>query len=115
MPATEKICLGKDVQLKRRSHVLQSRGPTLAAGIDNKPESLLFFEGASRVHGLFEYLLCEHSSSTELADVPLLLAPVPFLGATLHQLQPQVGMTGSALAALSLLHRPVARLCRHDM
>jgi hypothetical protein len=70
--------------------VLQSKGPNLALGIDNKPESLLFFDGTSRVHGLFEYLLFDTISSTEQVDVPLLIAPVPFLGASLHQLQPQV-------------------------
>lgn len=68
----------------------QRKAPVSAASIDGKPASLLFFEGATRVHGLFEHLLFEASSSSEHTDVPLLMAPVPFLGASLQQLQAQV-------------------------
>ncbi|CAL8467510.1 g7048 [Coccomyxa elongata] len=68
----------------------QRKAPTSAAGIDGKPASLVFFEGATRVHGLFEHLLFEAVTSSEQTDVPLLMSPVPFLGASLHQLHPQL-------------------------
>ncbi|EIE24517.1 hypothetical protein COCSUDRAFT_61947 [Coccomyxa subellipsoidea C-169] len=68
----------------------QKKAPQSAAGVDGKPASLVFFEGASRVHGLFEHLLSEAATSAEHADVPLLISPVPFLGASIQQLQPQL-------------------------
>lgn len=40
-----------------------------------------------------------------MADMPLLLAPVPFVGATLHQLQPQVTVTDPLIAATPLKYR----------
>ena len=65
--------------------------------MDGKPASLLAFEGAAAAHGLFEWLLGQGGaclgSGMESADVPLLLAPVPFVGACIHQLQPQVWLT----------------------
>lgn len=77
--------------------VPQRKAPTSAAGIDGKPASLVFFDGATRVHGLFEHLLFEAVTSSEQTDVPLLMSPVPFLGASLQQLHPQV-CTSSAWA-----------------
>lgn len=72
----------------------QKKAPSTAAGVDSKAGSLLEFEGGAHVHGLFEWLLAEGAACSgaggEPADVPLLLAPVPFLGATIHLLQPQV-------------------------
>ena len=70
--------------------VSQRKAPTSAAGIDGKPASLVFFEGATRVHGLFEHLLFEAVTSPEQTDIPLLVSPVPFLGASLQQLHAQV-------------------------
>ena len=46
--------------------------------------------GAAEAQGLADYLLHSASSEEEL-DVPLLLAPAPFLRASLQHLQPQVG------------------------
>ena len=37
----------------------QRKAPAAAAGVDGKPASLLAFEGAGQVHGLFEWLLAE--------------------------------------------------------
>jgi hypothetical protein len=80
---------------------------------DWSPQSVLMFEGAQAVHGLFDYMMHEvrlwgppagasSSSSTQgvgtqplapgpgpgeqqAADVPLLLAPEPFEGSTTHR------------------------------
>lgn len=50
---------------------------------------MLFFEGASSVMGFFDFLYNNmlQALTTTSADVPLLLAPVPFINATLHQLE----------------------------
>ena len=62
----------------------------MAGGIDNTSRSLALFQGAAAVQGLFDYLFSEALGSKGAGtDVPLLMAPVPFSGACLHQLQPQ--------------------------
>ena len=52
---------------------------------------MLWFEGAGQVHGLFQFLFLEgqrmHGPD---CDLPILLAPVPFLGAEVHSLRPSV-------------------------
>ena len=64
------------------------------AAIDGKPRSLLLFQGAGDVQGLFDYLLADVvEGSSAHVDVPLLMAPVPFPSAGLHQLQTQVAET----------------------
>ena len=58
-------------------------------------QSLLVFEGAVRVHGLFDFLLNESfRSHGDECDVPLLLAPVQFAQASLQAVQPKVGGGG---------------------
>ncbi|KAK9816957.1 hypothetical protein WJX72_007445 [[Myrmecia] bisecta] len=71
--------------------------PVEQSGVDGKPQSLLYFQSAEQVHGLFDFLFGEPTAidrrglpSTDECDVPLLLAPVPFHGASLHQYQPQM-------------------------
>jgi hypothetical protein len=55
-------------------------------------QSLLVFEGAERVHGLFDFLLNDAPAAHgDACDVPLLLAPVQFAGASLRALRPKVG------------------------
>ena len=54
-------------------------------------QSLLAFEGALRVHGLFDFLLNDsHRAHGDDCDVPLLLAPAQFAHAALRSLQPKV-------------------------
>ncbi|KAK9797426.1 hypothetical protein WJX73_000930 [Symbiochloris irregularis] len=69
------------------------------AAIDGTARSLLLFQGAGNVQGLFDYLLAgvmEESATT--VDVPSLLAPVPFPGACLHQLHAQALPVSAAQA-----------------
>jgi hypothetical protein len=52
---------------------------------------MLLFEGKANVTGFFDYLyntVVEPAAAS--VDVPLLLAPVPFLNASLQQLNMQV-------------------------
>lgn len=61
------------------------------AGIDGTARSLLLFQGAASVQGLFDHLLGDVMGEQAAAlDVPTLLAPVPFPGASLQHLLPQV-------------------------
>ena len=64
--------------------------PARGGVADNSAESLLLFEGAEGVHGLYDFLLNEVRAGTLHAksDVPPLLAPVLFEGGTLvrHEL-----------------------------
>ncbi|KAJ9527145.1 hypothetical protein QJQ45_025381 [Haematococcus lacustris] len=74
---------------------------------DGKPQSLLLFKGAAAVHGLFDWLIQDagfvaQSVADLAADLPLLLAPVPFEGATLHQ--PAVKSMTMAASATSYSH-----------
>eukprot|EP00873_Tetraselmis_striata_P016924 jgi/Tetstr1/437188/TSEL_002759.t1 len=56
---------------------------------DNKPQSLLFFDGMSQVAGLFDLLLNERAFLLGAqSDVPAILSPVVFEGATLSRAQP---------------------------
>lgn len=65
--------------------------PTGSLAVDGKPASLLFFSGSSEVHGAFDFLFTEaFKLAGDDCDVPLLLAPVPFMNAALHQLKPKV-------------------------
>ena len=61
-------------------------------------QSMLVFEGALRVHGLFDFLLNEswrlHGDD---ADVPLLLSPAPFLHGCLRAAVPKVRGPGCVL------------------
>lgn len=53
--------------------------------------SILVFEGAIRVHGLFDFLLNKsHNLSHEDCDVPVIHAPIPFARATFQRLAIQV-------------------------
>ena len=70
--------------------LLQSCAPSPSVRSDDKAASLLYFDGRLQAHGLFDFLLHEAMLSSEAVDVPTLLAPVPFIGATLHQHIPQV-------------------------
>lgn len=67
------------------------------AAIDGTPKSLLLFQGAGNVQGLFDYLLASvmEEPSTHV-DVPMLIAPVPFPGSSLHQLHAQVCQDATA-------------------
>mmetsp|Transcript_10276 Transcript_10276/g.21445 ORF Transcript_10276/g.21445 Transcript_10276/m.21445 type:complete len:359 (-) Transcript_10276:84-1160(-) len=56
------------------------------AEVDGEPESLLFIDGTEQVHGLFN-LLFNYGVSDQIADVPLLLAPVAFKHARVSPLQ----------------------------
>ncbi len=76
--------------------------------MDGRPASLLAFEGRSQVHGLFEWLLAE-AARGDGADVPSLLAPVPFLGASIQQLQPRVGAHVSCGSCAQDWSTPAAR------
>ena len=69
---------------------VQSRAPSTASRVDGKAASLLYFDGRPQAHGLFEYLLHESMGPSEAVDVPTLMAPVPYIGACLHQLTPHV-------------------------
>ena len=72
-------------------HVLvQSWAPSTAARSDDKAASLLYFDGRPQAHGLYDFLMHDALTSSEAVDVPMLLAPLPFLGATLHQHVPHV-------------------------
>ena len=63
----------------------------VGSGADGKPQSMLWFEGPRQVHGLFQFLFLEGQRVYGPdCDLPQLLAPVPFLGAAIHQLQPSV-------------------------
>ena len=73
--------------------------------MDGKAASLLYFDGRPQAHGLFEYLLHEAAGPSQAVDVPLLLAPVPYIGACLHQLTPHVS------TAPRLLHVVVLSFC----
>ena len=65
---------------------------------DGSAQSMLVFQGAVAVHGLFDYLIQDTGfqvatgGGTEgWADVPLLLAPTQFECAVLHRPQVKVG------------------------
>ena len=76
---------------------MQVPGADSAIGLDNKNASLLSFGGATRVHGLYNWLLDSTTlQSAEGTDVPQLLAPTIFLGASLQTVQPQVDFTLSS-------------------
>ena len=70
--------------------LLQSWAPSTSGRSDDKAASLLYFDGRPQAHGLFEFLMHETLGASEAVDVPMLLAPVPFTGATLHQHVPHV-------------------------
>ena len=61
--------------------------------LDGKPCSLLYFQGLQQVSGLFEWLFDAVAAPVNMRaeglDVPLLLAPVPFVGAAIKALQSQ--------------------------
>lgn len=62
-----------------------------AISVDGTSASLLLFQGSAAVQGLFDYLLTDSiGEGAASMDVPCLLAPMPFPGACLHQLHPQV-------------------------
>lgn len=75
---------------------------------DNRPKSTLLFSESGDVQSLFNYLLNSKTcmlASGPLAGVPpTLLAPVPFVGATLHKLRLEqniiksVGIDGKQIA-----------------
>ena len=70
---------------------LQVPGADNSSGLDNKPASLLSFEGARQVHGIYNWILDSTLSlAADALDVPQLLSPSPFLGASIHKLEPQV-------------------------
>lgn len=52
---------------------------------DQGEKSMLYFEGAHRVHGVFEFLLNENSLHGDTCDVPIILAPVAFVNAALKR------------------------------
>ncbi len=60
-----------------------------ASGVrDNTPQSALLLQGGRAMHGLFDVLLNEtgfQPSMDEPCDLPTLLAPVPFDGATMYR------------------------------
>lgn len=61
------------------------------AAIDGTHRSLLLFQGSANVQGLYDHLLAGVMEEAAASlDVPVLLAPVPFPGATLQQLPAQV-------------------------
>ena len=72
--------------------LLQPRAPSTAGRMDDRAASLLYFDGRPQAHGLFEYLLHESMSPSETVDVPMLLAPEPFIGACLYQHIPHVSV-----------------------
>lgn len=60
-------------------------------GSSDSTQSMLAFEGALRVHGLFDFLLNESwRLHGDECDVPLLLAPTQFLHGSLRAHQPKV-------------------------
>eukprot|EP00891_Asterochloris_glomerata_P009948 jgi/Astpho2/9948/Aster-x1619 len=68
------------------AELVNVQASTALAGVDNTAKSLLLFDGAAEVQGLFDFLLNE---ATRICgsdcDVPQLLAPVAFPGACLKQ------------------------------
>lgn len=71
--------------------------PRIAPKQDGTPASALFFEGGASVHGLFDFLMCETAlkdAADAASDVPVLLAPTPFAGASLTRLQAKVRWIG---------------------
>ena len=81
---------------------MQSRAPSTAGRTDGKAASLLYFDGRPQAHGLFEYLLHESVGPSEAVDVPTLMAPVPYIGACLHQLTPHVSTVSRPLHVVVL-------------
>ena len=79
----------------------QSCAPSPSVRSDDKAASLLYFDGRPQAHGLFDFLLHEAILSSEAVDIPTLLAPVPFIGATLHQHIPQVSPDPLSLQLLA--------------
>ena len=61
--------------------------------------------GAASAQGLADYLLHSVISDDQALDVPLLLAPSPFVHASLQQAQPQVRHQCCALSVQRLLRR----------
>lgn len=71
--------------------MLQALGSDSSGGTDGKPGSMLAFSGPRQVHAIYNWLLdSAMAQAAEAQDVPLLLAPVPFLGASRQRLIPQV-------------------------
>lgn len=74
--------------------------------LDNGSQSLLVFEGAQRVHGLFDFLLNESfRTHGDECDVPTLLAPVQFAHASITAFQPRVLGEADARDAKRSQHR----------
>lgn len=95
---------------RSRLHLLLAPAcPQSAVPLDGS-QSLLVFEGAVRVHGLFDFLLNESfRSHGDECDVPSLLAPVQFAHASMHALQPKVRsscMGGAAAGASASVTAP---------
>ncbi|CAL5222421.1 g4783 [Coccomyxa viridis] len=94
---TAPLALGADVsardermqaELKEASQM--SWAPSTSGRSDDKAASLLYFDDRPQAHGLFEFLMHETLGSSEAVDVPMLLGPVPFVGATFHQHVPHM-------------------------
>ena len=89
---------------------MQSWAPSTSGRSDDKAASLLYFDDRPQAHGLFEFLMHETLGSSEAVDVPMLLGPVPFVGATFHQHVPHVSSLSCLFQIkLALSAAPVTR------
>ncbi|GAQ78870.1 hypothetical protein KFL_000200220 [Klebsormidium nitens] len=93
-----------------------------ASAVDSTPQSLLFFEGADAVHGLYDTLLNhrEFFPSNTLTDAPPLISPVPFANAALktpramtRKMKQANGSVGYSLELTDALVAPwiISRVC----
>lgn len=102
------------VPLSMVDFCLQVQASTALAGVDNTAKSLLLFDGAAEVQGLFDFLLNE---ATRICgsdcDVPQLLAPVAFPGACLKQHSVRVGTV--LLWALCTQFMATSSTCPHPL
>lgn len=89
---------GYELQHQDQEQQLGDHCCSLPAKYDSTPRSQLLLEGEAAVHGLFDLLYNEagfNAFGEAAADLPLLLAPVPFEGACLQW--PQVRLMQGAL------------------
>ena len=72
---------------------LQVPGADNSSGLDNKPASLLSFEGARHVHGIYNWILDSTlSQAADALDVPAAFEPLSLPG-SFHS---QVGAAGAS-------------------
>ena len=104
LPATQSACAPRRCKTQCLSSKPSARCTKIlvhpSASTWTQPHGLIPCSGAASAQGLADYLLHNLTSDDQAVDVPVLLAPSPFMRASLHQAQPQVSSYSESIAAL---------------